>query len=286
MRGTSLVLLSLLAMLAWSRPAHAAESYANCTGVVSALPTTISTPGTYCLQQNLTSAATTGNLIEIATDNVTLDCNDFTLTGTGGTGTTAVGVHALGRFNAVVRHCNVSGVQYGAYLQGANGGGHVVEDNRFHADTYVGVRVEGDGSVVRRNQVYDNGGSTAGASAYGIYTNASVNVTGNTVSGVNARVGGHGSAYGIYTNANASGAIVDNHISELAKDGAGRNFGIFNVASGRVTMRGNDVFGDKSANSVGLSCSSANGHAKDNIIGGFITALQTCSDGGDNDIAP
>ncbi len=63
------------------QPAHAAESYDNCTGFIDSVPATITTQGTWCLRKNLATNITTGNAITIATNNVTIDCNDFKIGG-------------------------------------------------------------------------------------------------------------------------------------------------------------------------------------------------------------
>lgn len=287
MRSSIRVLLLLLALFAVCKPAHAAEGYANCTGVISALPKTISTPGTWCLKQGLTIAGTTAKGITIAANNVTLDCNDFTLQGTAGAGASNYGIYSLNRLNAVVRHCNIQGFKFGLYLGSTGtGGNHVVEDNRFSGNFVFGMRIEGDGSVVRRNLVLNTGGSAAVATVYGIYAAGSVNLEDNVVSGVAARVGSKGSAYGIYTSGNISASIDANEVRGLAKDGTGKDYGIYNAASGRVTMRNNDVFAEAGGGGVGLTCTDVTGRAKNNIIDGFATAMSKCGDSGENDAYP
>jgi hypothetical protein len=286
MRNSSIVTSFLLAMLAWARPVHAAESYANCTGFVTALPTVITTPGTWCVKQDLSSASSTVKGITVNSDNVTLDCNDFGISGTGGTATTATGVFGQNRLNVTVRHCNIQGFRYGVLLQGATGGAHVIEDNHFEQNVFEAVHVEGDGSVVRRNEILDTGGSTTTVSSYGIYTVGAVNIQDNSVSVVTAHTGGNGSAYGIYTSGNTEGTINLNRVRGMAKDGTGKVYGIWNATSGRLTLRDNDVFGDASAGSVGLACANSTGRSKNDMISGFATALQKCGDGGENDITP
>src|SRR5580698_2757579 len=110
------VLLLLIALLAFSTSARAAESYANCTGIVSKLPATISTSGTWCLEKSFTTANVTIKAITIAADNVTLDCNDFVLSGTAGAASANVGVYSLDHLNTTIRHCNLQGFRYGVYL--------------------------------------------------------------------------------------------------------------------------------------------------------------------------
>ena len=281
--------LRLLLALLLSVPfiAQAAESYDNCTGFITSLPTTISTQGTWCLKQDLATNITSGVAITIATNNVTIDCNDFKLGGlAAGAATTTIGIYALNHLNASVRHCNIRGFRYGLYFDGVNGGGHAVEDNRFDGNTWVGLRVEGDGSVVQRNRVFDTGGSSVLADAYGVVTLYSVDILNNTVSGVAATPSAGGSATGIFTAGNASGRIIGNGVNGVAKDGSGLAKGISNGGSDRIALRKNDVVGDGSSGSVGISCSSANGNAMDNVISDFVTALVSCTDSGGNVVVP
>ncbi len=277
--------LLTLGMLAGPHAAHAAESYDNCKGFITSLPTVISTPGTWCLNQDLATPAASGQAISITTDNVTIDCNGFKLGGlAAGVGTATVGIYAFNRSYTTVRHCNVRGFHHGVYLLGSGGVGNAVEDNRFDNNTYVGLWVDGDGSVVQRNRIFDTGGSTQGGSnyAYGLVTDDSVDILDNTISGVSATSGGNGYAFGIYTTSNANGSVVGNGIRGLVKDGSGNTVAIDNALSDRVVMRKNDLVGGTTA----LVCSNGNGRAKDNTISGFAAAFFGCNDSGGNAILP
>ena len=70
-----LVLLTLVVTVATAR----AETV-NCTAITS-LPAVITVQGIYCFTGNLSTAITTGNAIEIQTNNVVLDLNGFKLGG-------------------------------------------------------------------------------------------------------------------------------------------------------------------------------------------------------------
>ena len=56
-------------------PAQVRADTQNCT-VIASLPTVITIPGVYCLQQDLGTNIATGTAIDIAASNVTRDCND------------------------------------------------------------------------------------------------------------------------------------------------------------------------------------------------------------------
>jgi hypothetical protein len=264
--------------------ARAAESYDNCAGFIDALPTTIATQGMWCLRHDLSTAITSGNAITINTNNVTIDCNDFKVGGlAAGLGTQANGIYALNRLNATVRHCNIRGFLVGVRLLGT-GGGHVVEDDRFDNNTYVGVWVEGDGSVLRRNQVTDTGSSTAlPGFAKGIHTNLSVDVLDNTISGVlpSADGSGNGDATGIHTDYNSAGSLTGNRVRGLVRvGGGGTAYGIVNDHSGRISLDRNHVVYEGSGASTGLYCADSSGRAARNIVNGFGSAIQNCSNDG------
>ena len=287
-RPSLLLATGLLAAAMVPSAALAAQSYDNCTGFIDSLPATITTQGTWCLRHDLAIALTTGAAIVVATNNVTLDCNDFKVGGlAAGPGTKAVGIQAQERLNVTVRHCNVRGFYNGVQLQNTADGGHLLEDNRFDANTYIGISVAGDGSVLRGNAVRDTGGSTATlGSAFGIVANGSVDLRDNTVSGVvpTPNASGVAIAYGIYTYQNLDASISGNTVRNLVSAGAGVGRGIYNVASGRLSLVDNRVVGG--GNGTGLSCTNANGRAKRNAVSGFTTAVLSCGDAGGNDVSP
>ncbi len=285
----ALACLLVLSGLSVSLPAHAAQSYDNCTGFITSVPTTITTQGTWCLSKDLSTAVTSGAAITIATNNVILDCNDFKLGGlAAGLATQTAGVYAVDRFNLTVRHCNVRGFLYGVQLEatsGASGGGHAVENNRFDGNTRTAVIVRGDGSVVRGNRIFDTGGATVGnGNAYGIATTYNVDVLDNTVSGVVATSGSVGSGIGIQTFLNTSNSVNGNRVNGVLGDGANTGTAMYNFSSARIAMRDNDLLGSAATGSVGIFCQDGNASAKDNEINGFSNPLATCSDDGGNSV--
>ena len=271
-------------------PGHAAESYDNCTGFIDSLPATISTQGTWCLRKDLSTAMADGYAIQIQTNNVTINCNDFKVGGlAAGMGANTIGIFAADKLNITVRRCNVRGFMFGVGLLGETGGGHVVEDNRFDSNTHTGALVEGDGSQVRRNLVRDTGGSTVlPGAATGIQTDGDVDVLDNTISGLLPSANNSGDAYpaGIDTRNNDSGSISGNRVRGLVSLGNGFVTGIVNRSgSAAVTLRSNDLVGP-GGNGSGISCDNAQGIARDNVVLGFTTGIATCSDSGGNVVTP
>ena len=286
-----LLLLSAL-LLAHSQPAGAAQSYDNCTGFITSIPAVISTQGTWCMKQDLATAMTSGNAITIAANNVTIDCNDYKLGGlAAGPSSLAIGIAAIDRLNGTVRHCNVRGFYVGLYLiqsaPASSSGGYLIEDNRFDGNLSIAALVEGDGSVIRRNRIFDTGNSSGGGVVFALATSYSTDVSDNIVSGVIVKTGSNGSAIGIAIQSAPYGRVVGNGVYGLQPDGSGGGYGIYAVylAPARLAIHDNDLVGD-GGSGIGLDCVSATNRARNNTISAFGTGISTCSDDGGNIIAP
>jgi len=248
------ILLASLATAA-PAPAKAAQSYDNCTGFIDSVPATITTQGVWCLRADLSTAIASGNAITIATNNVTVDCNDFKLGGlAAGPATNAYGVYSDNRLNSVVRNCNIRGFQEGVFL--IFGGGHVVENSRFDGITFIGIRVNSPNTTVRGNLLSDTGGSTSQSSFYGIVAATSqggIDVIGNTVNGVTGSGAGH-NAYGIWLSGMSSGSISHNRVRGVIPGDGGTSGAIFGNSSGRQAVHDNVVHGSNVAGSFGIVC--------------------------------
>ena len=274
------------AWLARSAPAEAAQSYDNCSGFVSSLPATISTQGTWCLDNDLSTAMASGNAITIATNNVTLDCNHFKIGGlAAGVGTATYGIRVLGKLNTTVRNCNIRGFYVGVYFP--TGGGHLVEDNSFDGNTAYGIYVASPGSTIRNNLVIDTGGSTvATTGAWGIYGRDGVDILDNTITGV-APSGTNAHAIGIHTFENGSSSVNGNRVRGLAPVGSGKPFGIATHSLDGGMIRNNDVqgFGTDVVGGIGIKCSSNAATARGNMVAGYETGILDCY-GTSNDVNP
>jgi hypothetical protein len=177
--------LPFLGLLFTTGVAAAHAETVNCTPIKS-LPAVISSQGVYCLTGNLTTNISSGIAINITANNVTLDLNGWKVGGqAAGTTTLAAGIFSDAD-NVTVKNGIVRGFNVGIYLQGR---GSVVEDMLTDENTTVGIEVIGQGSIVRRNQVVDTGGSTLdpGSFAIGIEVDGSgASVEDNEVSGLTA----------------------------------------------------------------------------------------------------
>ena len=193
---------ALLLAAATASPARAAQSYDSCTGFIDSLPTTIGMQGVWCLRADLSTAISDGIAIQVDANNITIDCNGFRLGGLGGgPASTVYGISSL-RMNTVVRNCNIRGFYAGIGISSA--GGSLIEGNRLDGNLVLGISVNGSGSIIRNNQVFDTGGHTNDTnSAFGIIASTGTDVVANTVFDV-AALGENASSYGIYANFTAS----------------------------------------------------------------------------------
>jgi len=248
----------------------------NCINITS-LPATISSQGVYCLKQDIATAISSGNAITIATNNVTLDCNGFKLGGLGaGLSTLAKGVSATGRANVVVRNCNVRGFRMGIALSGS---GHLVESNRLDGNTTHGILVEGENGMVRDNRVFDTGG--VNVASRGIETSGSVDVVGNTVSGVETAAGSVTASIGVYSQYNMGASIHSNVIRDV--HGQSGSFAIALAASPLASVRGNTLFNAPGANpGTGILCVTGAAVVAGNHVFDFTNPITGCSATGTN----
>jgi len=277
-RAACAVLL-VASLIPAARPAQA-ETFHTCAGFIDAVPTTIATQGVWCMRKDLSTAITSGTAITIATNNVTIDCNDFKLGGlAAGDATEAVGIEADNRINATVRHCNVRGFMYGTQL---SGGGHAVVDSRFDNNTYSAILASGDGILIQGNRVSDTGGSTISPTinAAGITLATptySASVRDNTIDSV---VSLGGTATGIAAGI-MNGTVERNTISVLRPGGAGlaRGIRVF-YANSRLMIRDNVIATNPAETGVGVDCNGA--FARDNLVSGLTTGYNGCTSGGGN----
>src|SRR5207249_5921196 len=138
-------LLVLLACVLGAAPTRAET--VHCTAITT-LPAVITVQGVYCFTGDLATAITSGNAIEIQTNNVVLDLNSFKLGGlAAGSGTQAIGIHAANRQNLTIKNGTIRGFLGGiALVDSGASQGHVVEDIRADQNTFVGIQVEGAGT--------------------------------------------------------------------------------------------------------------------------------------------
>ena len=276
----------IVALVASGRTAHAAESYDNCVGTISSLPTIITSQGVWCLDRDLSFSPQTGSAILVQANNVTIDCNHFKLGGlSAGPDTEANGIRSSSS-NTTVRNCNIRGFLRGIYMDVDGNGGHVIEDNRLEANRHAGMRVIGDGSVVRRNIVLDSGGAdVSGNTSYGISATYDVDILDNTVRGVVGVDADFEYAIGISLDNGNAGVIEGNRISGLMRSAGGYEVGIY-AGSHNAIIRGNAIT-RMQAGAMPISCGSVTSTVRDNITSGTGTSVMTgCHNAGNNTSTP
>jgi len=163
----------------------------SCT-TISAVPYTITAPGRYCLNADLSTAQTSGAAIEVAANDVTVDLQGHTLNNLGaGVSTRTDGVHSRDRRRITVRNGRIVGFFVGVHLDIlSDSGNHIVEALRFEQNRWKAIKLEGFDNIMRNNLVLDTGGGglhVDGVSACENQFNGSVQALNNTV--INVGVG-------------------------------------------------------------------------------------------------
>jgi hypothetical protein len=180
------------------------------------VPMTISTPGSYYLTEDVSSAVTA---ITIAVDDVTIDLAGFALVGSG----SGSGIYMNGRNNVEIRNGTVRDFNYGIYENSSNGKGHRVIDVRVIYNGYRGIYLSGNGHLVKSCTAGNNGNSATG-NVYGIYASYGSTVTGNTAYHNGDSATGS-NVYGIYA---SSGSTVTTNTAYYNGFGAsGNGYGIY-----------------------------------------------------------
>ena len=268
-------LLGVAGAMAAGVPVRAAESYASCDGFIDSLPAVVSSQGVWCLRRDLSSGQSSGTLITVSGNNITIDCNGFKLGGlAAGAGTATYGIHANFRQNTTVRRCNVRGFLVGIALPG--GAGQVVEDNRLDGNTGIGIWVESDQGTIRRNLVVDTGGGTHWATERrtAIYASGTTDVQDNTVTGVTPSAVQDAGATGILL---ANGFAGGNRISGVVSSLSSEAF----LAQGDAgsVIEGNHASG---ITATAVRCTATNVILRGNTFVGVPNDRIGCIDGGGN----
>lgn len=278
MSGILPILLLLAAGAGDARMAPNAESTGSCSNFVTSVPVVISTPGTWCLTQDLTSTSI-NTAIYINVDNVTLDCNGHRVE-RAGSNIDAYGLTSFNVTDVTIRNCHVVGFRVGIAMQQASQPPslrHLVEDNRVEDSVEAGIIVSGPGSVIRRNKVLETVSRNGAIAVSGIVAGNDVDIVDNLVSGVE---GLDAPVTGI--SFSGTGSVRGNRVRDIRRSGGtGALIGIrISGSTSRATVRGNTLMDNGQAGSVGVSCTASTVRVKNNSIKGFATPLSTCPNDG------
>ena len=236
-----------------------------CTAITY-LPYDIIEEGVYCFTGNLETSWTSGNVIEIRTDNVVINLNGWKLSALNSE--TAHGIYARQRKNIIIRNGTISGFFRGIVLTDdspfTTSQGHLIEDIRVDNSAYAGIQVEGSNIIVRRNQVVD---SICEGYAYGIRLRGPAGrVLDNDVS--NITTSGSYKARGIFIY-QADGAIAEGNRIVGLSSGGSTTYGLGIENSDNVLVRGNSI----SSADYGIYYSSSTGKYMDNLTDDVGTAF-------------
>jgi len=134
--------------------------------IINQLPLRITEPGLYRLAGDLQYRESRGQAISIEADNVTIDLNGHTLSGSGGPSTLARGINANNCSRITITNGSIRGFYFGVDIRDDARGAdrrsrdHVVANVQLAGNWYFGVRVMGIASEIRNCEIVDTGGST------------------------------------------------------------------------------------------------------------------------------
>lgn len=239
--------IALLSLLV-SGLAQAQITELDCDFKISSVPITITSPGTWCFDKDLTFiSASIGTAIYIQASNVTLDLNSHTLrgpmdggklvTGVSGnayhTGVSVPGVccttdPTLQYNNVKIRNGTISGFHYGVTIAANTyGSGYVVEDMQVRDTAFSAVNFNGVKNALVRNTVISRldaslCGTTSGcsnpAAVYGITAISSngIKIENNMITGMK---GVNGTSYGIQLGSTTNSVIEGNLVESVSASG-------------------------------------------------------------------
>lgn len=286
-----LLLVATILAIALSLPvARAAEDYDGCTHFIESTPITISTGGTWCLNDDLVLGSMEYGPITIKVPNVTIDCNHFALDGSAlPEDTGAIGIMAWeSATNTTVRNCDIRGFMFGMSLYG----GGVVEDNLLQGTGSEGIYIE-KRAIIRRNRLRGIGNSASGFQwAYGIVAFGDLDIIDNDIEGLTATAGSNQSVIGIVANVDLGDVpnriyISGNRIRGLVPDGTGQASGIESNTEDGLVIVDNVLYGNGENDSIGIYCLSLPDSAiSGNIIFDFGFPVWGCTADSDNSIKP
>jgi len=257
----------------------------------------INSPGTYYLKNDVTSA---GTCFTIESDDVMLDCQEYTITyATGGSGN---GVYS-DRDSTGIRNCTIiegsssgSGA-HGIYFQGATNG--VIQDNSITTSSYGAYAIYLYSSS-NYNTITGNEVTTSGFNGYGI--RAHEDSDSNSISHNKVVTSGDGGqaisirynsdnaevtnniirtfgeyAYGIYLSSSSNNDIVSNNNIRTSGEKAR---GIYLSSSSNSNINANYVVVESSTEGHGMYVvSGSNGNnIKSNLVKAAVNSIYTTSE--------
>ncbi len=196
----------------------AAATSAHAQTVITSLPYTINTSGTYVLAANLNGTVTTGALITVNASNVTLDMKEFYISGPVSGSGNLTGVSANEQANVTVKNGTIAFCATGVDIEGSgnadsNAVNAQIENVRVTYCYFSGVIVNDvPASRIRRCQISQIGVNSIANNRLGINLGGpGITVQDNTISDIVASSSGSGNTYGI--GADTGDFVFQNQIS-------------------------------------------------------------------------
>jgi hypothetical protein len=141
----------------------AAGNTAAETTTIDRVPYRISSSGSYDFAGDLRFEQLRGPAISVEANDVEIDLNGFTLSGTVNTNTLAIGIQGNHCSQVTIKNGRISGFYFGIDLRAPADNsthGNVISDLILSHSQYFGMRIVGRDSKVQRCTVIDTGGST------------------------------------------------------------------------------------------------------------------------------
>ena len=192
----NVLIAGLIAGSAALVPQTVSAQSSDCT-VIGSIPATIGSPGKYCMAADAMVDMTVGVAITIASDDVTLDCRDHTLSNAASANDgSSIGIFASSVANIIVRNCRVVG--------GFTDAIHIHQPMAQYNSAFY-YRIE-DNSILGTNSPVNN--------AFAIFSDGSIGSVfrDNTISGTAASSTGSFRSYGIRIATGSANTVRDNHI--------------------------------------------------------------------------
>lgn len=249
---------------------------------ITAVPAVITKQGIHCFKQDFGTAITSGNAIEIQTNNVTIDMNGYKLGGlAAGAGTMANGIYAEGKKNITIRNGTIRGFHSGILLTvvggviSENSSGHLIEDIRADGNRLNGIAAIGYNIVIQKTYVIDTGSSDVEDHAYGIFVAGfNIRVENNMVNDVSETM----EATGIYLHLMSNAYINNNQIFEI--NSSTSDYGIaVSGASMNMSVSNNQIYNSSSTASTGIIDTDDSSEGLDcigNVVRGYTKSQTGC----------
>ena len=289
----NVLIAGLIAGSAALVPQTVSAQSSDCT-VIGSIPATIGSPGKYCMAADAMVDMTVGVAITIASDDVTLDCRDHTLSNAASANDgSSIGIFASSVANIIVRNCRVVGgftdaihihqpmAQYNSAFY------YRIEDNYIVGPWRYGIVASGSAVEVRGNKIWDVGGQASGP-AVGMRLGGAVQsankfqiVEDNYILGTKSPVN---NAFAIFSDGSIGSVFRDNTISGTAASSTGsfRSYGIRIATGSANTVRDNHILGRGLPNEYGIHLPPAGNLCFHNRVGVSLAPYTGCDTGNGN----